>query len=182
MKGEQFPNTPAMIGDPGYHHGRPLDTRPTGCRLRQSHACIRRAKVVDDSARVHVVPHRAGLAHQRTAPPCQRRESRATRGVEARDGGCVAHPVALQAVPPLLHPCGRPLHAAALARDHPPLLVPRDDLHAEEPSPAATSGTAARSGAHRVAAGLTDGTEVGTPPIRTAQEDAWQRTRAHPCE
>jgi len=181
MRRQQVPNIPGMLGDPGCHRGRPLDTRLTCCRLWQSHTCMRHAEGVDGPDQVHAVLQRAGLPRQRSAPVCQRGESLAQRRVEALDGGQVHHPLALRAVPYLLHPCGRPLHDAALDLDHSPLLVPLDDLRDEETWPGATPWTPPLAGAHRVAEGLTRGTDGGTQPVRTTQEGAFPGTRAHSC-
>src|SRR5215831_13485304 len=149
VKRQQFPNTPAMVGDPGGHRGRALHTRATSCRLRHSQTLMRRAEVVDGADQVHAVPQRASLPRQRSAPAGQRRESLAKRRVEALNVGGIDHPVALRAVPQLLNPCGRTLDDAALDSDHSSLLIALDDLRKEEGFPSAKPWTPARTRATR---------------------------------
>jgi hypothetical protein len=123
-----------MIGDPGGHRGRALDTRPTNCRLRPSQALMRRAKVIDSPDQIQAMLQHAGLPRQRSAPACQRGESLTKRRVEALDVSSIDYPVPLGAGPDLLHPCGRPLRDTALDCNHSPLLVPLDDLCDEDPA------------------------------------------------
>jgi hypothetical protein len=157
VKRQQFPNTPAMIGDPGGHRGRPVDTRPICCRLRQSSARMRRAAVVDGSDQVHAVPQGARRPRQRSTPACQRREALAKCRVEALDVGCVHHTGALRSAASVLGLCGRPLHDAAPDRDHSPPLVALHDLGDKEPFPGAQPWTPALACAHRLAEGLAHG-------------------------
>jgi hypothetical protein len=99
MKRQQFPYTPAMIGDPGGHRRRPRDRHPTRGRLCPLRALVRCAEVVDGPHQVHAVPQRAGMARQGTAPACQRRQPFAKRRIEALDVGRVDHPIALPMLP-----------------------------------------------------------------------------------
>jgi hypothetical protein len=181
MKRQQFSDTPAMSGDSGCHRGRALDTRPTGCRRRPSHALMRRAEVIDGPKQIPALRQRAGLPRQRSAPAGQRGESLTKRRVEARDGGGGDHPVALGAVPSHLHPCGRPLHDAALDRDHAPLLVPLDDLRDEDLGPRSELGTAALAAIDRLAERLAHGTYVGTPALGTTPDGVLEGTRRAPA-
>jgi hypothetical protein len=113
MKRQEFPYTPAMIGDPGEYRRRPRDRHPTRGRLCPLRTLVRCAEVVNGPHQVHAVPERAGMARQGTAPVCQRRQPLAKRRIEALGVGRVDNPTALRRMSERLDLCGRTLHAAA---------------------------------------------------------------------
>ncbi len=148
-----------MSRDPRGHRRRRRDTRPPGPRLRQRHAVMGRAEG----------------PRQRAAPTGQRRQPRAPWRLEALARGGGAHAVAWRSVADRLDLCGWPLDDTALDCDHPPWLVAFDDWRAAQLGPRVQSGTAARAGGPRLAAGLAPGAPGApgyAPSVGTAQESA----------
>jgi hypothetical protein len=168
MKRQPCSNTPARIGHPGGHRGCALGTRLTSCRLRPSPALRRRAEVIDRAHQIQAMRQRAGLPRQRSAPACQRGASRTKRHMEALDVSGVDPPMAVGAVPELLHPDRRPRHDAALDRHHSPRLVPLDDLCAEDGRAWHWKAPRGRSGAQRVG---------GTQAVGTQHDGVFEGTR-----
>ena len=84
---------PAMIGDPGGHGRRPLDTPHAGRRCGEAQTGMVRTEVVDAADQIPPLPQRQRMTHERSTATCQRRQALPERGLEPLDVGCVDHPV-----------------------------------------------------------------------------------------
>src|SRR5712691_3437968 len=169
---QQFPDSPAMIGDASSHRRRLLAT----CHVQ---AFMRRAEVRDGADQGHPLLQGQRAARQRPASACQRRQALTERRMQPLARRRVDAPLTLRAPPERLDACWRAIDHAACGLDHPSPLGALDDLGEQDMAPWTPPGPSTRARVHGIAQGLPNGPDGGHQAISTDQQGTMGRTAPH---